>query len=410
MKKIYYLTLIILIFGLFISPSFVIGENNNYKYINSEIKELNKEIEDKKNRSKQIEKKQKEYSQKIQNTQSKKATLNNQISILENRLTKVELEIEKVEIDIDRTQLEVQKTDLEIEEKGKEIENEKRHIGDVLKTMYEKDQVTTLEIMLLNNSLSDFLSQAKYLENVSESLDESLESLGELKTQLENEKEILGEKEDELIALKNNLADKRKELGVEQDSKTSILDQVKSNEVLYQDLLAKAKAEQSQASNDISYLEKQVRAKLALLSNKDKEKLSNSTINWPVPKNLITAYFHDPSYPFRYIFEHPAVDVRAAQGTTLKSAANGYVARIKNGGRTGYSYIMIIHGNGLSTVYGHVSKIYVQEDDYVTQGQTIGATGGMPGTSGAGSLSSGPHLHFEVRLNGIPVDPLGYLP
>jgi murein DD-endopeptidase MepM/ murein hydrolase activator NlpD len=315
-----------------------------------------------------------------------------------------------VEIDIDRTQLEVQKTDLEIEEKGKEIENEKRHIGDVLKTMYEKDQVTTLEIMLLNNSLSDFLSQAKYLENVSESLDESLESLGELKTQLENEKEILGEKEDELIALKNNLADKRKELGVEQDSKTSILDQVKSNEVLYQDLLAKAKAEQSQASNDISYLEKQVRAKLALLSNKDKEKLSNSTINWPVPKNLITAYFHDPSYPFRYIFEHPAVDVRAAQGTTLKSAANGYVARIKNGGRTGYSYIMIIHGNGLSTVYGHVSKIYVQEDDYVTQGQTIGATGGMPGTSGAGSLSSGPHLHFEVRLNGIPVDPLGYLP
>ncbi len=133
--------------------------------------------------------------------------------------------------------------------------------------------------------------------------------------------------------------------------------------------------------------------------------------SWPVPKNTITSTFRDPSYPFRKsIGEHSGVDIRAAQGTTLRAAASGYVARVKFDGSTAYSYIMIIHADNFSTVYGHVSGVSVSADEYVTQGQIIGKTGGAPRTVGAGPFSTGPHLHFEIRKNGIPVDPLNYLP
>jgi murein DD-endopeptidase MepM/ murein hydrolase activator NlpD len=392
--------------------SFVYGQNGedlNPEAIGNEIKDLNEGIQDKKSDIKKFQDKQKQYEQAIAQKQTEKASLNNQMAILDNRLAKAELDIVMVETEIERTKLEIKKTDIEITNRNEEIDREKGQIANILKLIYKRDNVSTLEILLLNDSLATFLNQAKYLEDMNDNVAVSLGNLQKLKNELEKDKLGLNQQNKNLGILKNDLLSKQNNLSSEKDNKIYIISQVNQSEKEYQRLLVQAKKEQEQAAADISNLEKVMRVKLAKLQGNKLEINDNGYI-WPVANNTITSYFHDPDYPFKYIFEHPAIDIRAGQGTTIKAAASGYVARAKSGGEKGYGYIMLIHSDGLSTVYGHVSKIFVKEEDYIIQGQAIGLSGGLPGTPGAGSLTTGPHLHFEVRLNGIPVDPLGYLP
>ncbi len=415
MKKILFLLSLILVTGVIIKTSdfaYLAGEESDYSSpkaakINNELKEINSEIEDRKNRMKKLGDKQKSYSQAIAQKQKDKSTLNNQLAILDNRLAKAEIDIESAEIEIEKVSLEISKTNISIKDKTEEITIEKEKIEKVIQLLYKEGNTDMLQILLLNNSLSDFLTQVKYLENVNQAVKESLDNLIYLKENLEEEKITLNKKNDEAVILKEKLSDKKQALIAELDGKEILLVQVGSSESEYQRLLSELKAEQQEAAAEIASMEKLVRAKIAALQGKKLE-FNEDGMVWPVKKNVITSYFHDPDYPYKKIFEHPAIDIRAAQGSTLRAAASGYVARAKNGGM-GYSYIMIVHGDGLSTVYGHVSKILVKEDDYVVQGQTIALTGGMPGTPGAGRLTTGPHSHFEVRKDGIPVNPLNYL-
>lgn len=122
---------------------------------------------------------------------------------------------------------------------------------------------------------------------------------------------------------------------------------------------------------------------------------------WPIT-GTITSPFGWRHNPFGGSNEfHQGLDIAAAYGTTVTAAAAGTV--IQAGWYGGYgNYILIDHGGGMSTGYGHLSRIFVSNGQEVQRGQAIGAEG----STGA---STGPHLHFEVRISGKPVDPIGYL-
>lgn len=264
-------------------------------------------------------------------------------------------------------------------------------------------------MLLLNDSLADFLNATKYLADTNREIGSSVEELKYDKAKLEEGKLVLDKKNKELLSLKEQLEERKLGLAYEQENKTYILEETKSSEKQYQALLQEAKLKQQQAERDIIAAEQLIRQKM---SEKDRQRLESgsTTIIWPVAKNVITAGFYDSGYPYKNVIgEHPAVDIRARQGSTIYAAADGYVARVKFDGSKDYAYIMIIHAGGLSTVYGHVSAVYVTQDEYVSQGQIIGKTGGTPGTIGAGRFTTGPHLHFEVRSNGLPVNPSKYL-
>ena len=380
----------------------------------SEINELNSQIDKKKDALSKLRDQQRYYQQLIAEKQQEKASLKNQLSILDNKMAEIELDIEGTRLEMEQTELELRSLELEIANKDQQIDQAKDRLSKLIKTIDQQGNRNPLEVILMNDSFSDFLNDIEYLNNISSAVRDELEELKDLKASLEEQQQTLNNKREQLAELQRVLADKKDSLDQEKQNKNFLLEQTQLSESQYQTLLADAKKEQEQANAEISALEKTVRQKLAQLEakrpkNNQNESNNTSVFIWPVPKNRITAYFHDPDYPFRDVFEHPAIDIKAGQGTPIMAVADGYIAAAKDAGM-GYSYIMIVHDNGLATVYGHVSKIVVKEEDYVTAGQLIGYSGGTPGTPGAGKMTTGPHLHFEVRLNGIPVDPLAYLP
>lgn len=176
----------------------------------------------------------------------------------------------------------------------------------------------------------------------------------------------------------------------------------------YIDFVKIAKNQQEKINKDIKSAETKIRARLLKMLG-DKFTLSTKNFAWPVSKDTIIYTFHDENYPFKNIINHPGIDIRAKQGTPVVAANSGYVAKVQDGEESGYSYVLLVHGSGLSTVYGHLSRIDVEEGKRIIRGQQIGLSGGEPGTNGAGNLTTGPHLHFEVRVDGDPVNPIIYL-
>ncbi len=131
---------------------------------------------------------------------------------------------------------------------------------------------------------------------------------------------------------------------------------------------------------------------------------------WPVePDAGISAHFDDSGYEARFGMAHHAIDIPVAQGTLVAAAADGIVTKVSDQGM-GFNSIVISHGNGMATMYGHVSAFLVQEGDRVSAGDAIALSGGTPGTKGAGLLTTGAHLHVAFYKDGEAVDPLGYLP
>lgn len=131
---------------------------------------------------------------------------------------------------------------------------------------------------------------------------------------------------------------------------------------------------------------------------------------WPVSPRLgISARFEDNGYEKRFGIPHHAVDIPIVQGSEIQAPAPGTVTKVALNG-LGYSFVVIDHGNGLETVYGHISTSLVSEGQSVNSGDPIALSGGTPGTEGAGLLTTGPHVHFAVKVRGVLVNPLKYLP
>lgn len=372
--------------------------------------ELNIEIEKKRKEIEGLQDQTKTYQNNIKSMQSQAVSLSTQISIFEDDIASTETAVEIAKIEIEKLGLEIENVRLRIKSKEAEISVQKERIGELINQINKADQKSYLEITLGHDRFSDFFTHLKFLKEIESQNKDLLDRYKQLKIDLEQQETAGLEKKNALDDKKVELEQTKEELNYQVVYKEDLLDQTRSSEEKFGEILEDLRAEQNAINSELASLEKVAREKLELDDREFDLGDGSRVLSWPVsPAGGITAYFHDPSYPFRWIFEHPAIDIRASQGTPVAAAADGYVIRAKDAGR-GYSYVMLAHGNDLTTVYGHISQIYIQEDSFIERGSIIGLSGGQPGTNGAGSLTTGAHLHFEVRINGIPVNPLNYLP
>lgn len=396
-------------------PLGVAGQVSGSPATNSTLEELNRAIEQKQQEKKALDEKLQQYQNLIAEKQKATASLTNELSLLDTQVEKTSLDIQALDFTIEEKNLEVQATQHAIGQKQKTIDAQHDSLAALVRAIHRYDQKDPLELLIIHDSFSEVVSDIRATTALEHKVTEALADLRTAKANLEREQADRERRKQELVALQNELEVTKANLDSQKDYKATLLSETQSSEQQYTTLLNQSRQEQLSADADIRNLETSIKEKLGGDTNTNSSSSlftgnRNVQLAWPVaPLKGISAYFRDPSYPFRKYFEHPAIDIPTPQGTPIAAPDDGYVGRAKNAG-FGYSYILLVHSNSISTVFGHVTQINVAEDTYVKKGQIIGKSGGLPGTPGSGNLTTGPHLHFEVRLNGIPVNPLDYLP
>lgn len=357
----------------------------------------------------ELQKKIDVYQKQISSRRQEAVSIKNEIGLLEDQISETKLQLELKRREITSLNLKIAETEKRIEEKEEEMTGQKEKIAEFVRLLYQSNQKSNIEIMLGRDGFGEFFDQQQHLQNIEENMQLLLQKLKTVREKLAQEMESLENQRKDLEKKRDELTQSQAVLEGKTTAQTLILEDTRADEAKFQSLLSQVRTEQAQINSQLVSLEKALRQKLVDSGDKTLSGFSGQGFIWPIPGRTITSGFHDPDYPFRRYFEHPAIDIRTKQGTAIKAIGSGYVSVARDAGM-GYSYISIVHADGLSSVYGHVSCISVKEDEFVVQGQTIGCSGGTPGTPGAGRLTTGAHLHLEIRLNGIPLNPLDYLP
>ena len=356
-----------------------------------------------------IEQKINEFKTSIAKQQSQALTLSGQIKIIDNGVTSLTLEIDKTNAQISELQTESEALKEEIETVDRQIENQKVILKEYLRTLQALDTMGSVQSFFKYATLSDAIREIRSVYRAEQNSQITLDRIRELQETLKAREVTFNDFKRELDGLQARQISQKNILGQQQEAKTRLLELTRAQEYEYGKLLNQTVAEQKKQDAEISRLDTDIRQEL---ERQGYRKLSGvGKLDWPIdPIFGISCGFHCSGYPYASLIgAHTGTDMPIDMGTPIRATADGYVGKIHLSSGTGYSYILLIHGDNISTVYGHVINASVNEGTYVTRGQIIGHTGGAPGSRGSG-LSTGPHLHFEVRKNGIPVDAQNYLP
>lgn len=353
-----------------------------------------------------------------QNSQQTQEQLNNvegQIDEVLQEVANLNSQILEYEAQIQQLTEKAQELEKSIEKKEKELAEKKKTLENRLVAMYMKKETTFLDVMLSGN-LMNFISNQDIIKQAAEYDNKLITEVEELKKSLETEKleveSVKKEKQTKTQELQNlkaqkeakaaNLTEEQKEL---ENKLSQYRAQAEQYAVLERQAIAKEEAARQEAAKKAAVKTSASGSSTTVqnTASTGKTTYSGGKLGWPCPSSSrITS-----QYGYRILFGvrdfHTGIDIGATQGSNIVAAESGTVILASYGWNGGYgNYIIVSHGNGITTRYAHASQLHVSAGQTVSKGQVIASVG----TTGN---STGPHLHFEVRTNGSHTNPLNYL-
>ncbi len=334
---------------------------------------------------------------KLNEAKSEKNTIIKQLVDIEEQLEKVDNTISKLNLQIEEFNTKIIQTEKDLEN----LEASRLEHYEALKlrmrSMYENSTTSYLDLFLKSSSFVDMLDRYYNMKLIMQKDNDLLDEIAKLEQELIDKKVELEEQKKAIVEIKAKSEKEKKDMENVKNQKDS--------------LKSRLTAEENQYYQELTYLEKESARIESLIKNgtaNSKEVYSGGKFTWPVPgyTRISSEYgnragfrLQDGSWsPAQF---HTGIDIPAPTGTKVVAAEAGKI--ITAGYVSGYGYTIIIdHGSGVTTLYGHNSALVVKVGDRVTKGQQISKCGST-------GNSTGPHVHFEVRKNGSHVNPHTYL-
>ena len=276
-----------------------------------------------------------------------------------------------------------------------------------VRDIYINGRLSYLDVVIGSKNFSDFANRLEVLKRI---IDSDINLISEIKkerAQIEAHKKKLEEDRAKLVELEKAALAKQAEIEQKKAERNVVLQKAQNDRAVAMQAIEELNASSAQISAMLK--ERQAaRAAAAAAAAQSAGQGSSYTwvqgtgqLGWPVSGEITSPYGYRVHPIWGTTIYHSGIDIGVDEGTPVHAADSGVI--VWSGWMGGYGYAVVIdHGNGLSTLYGHNSELAVDEGQSVSKGHVV-AYAGSTGNS------TGPHVHFEVRENGDPVDPMGYL-
>jgi len=349
----------------------------------------------------QVHQEQKEIDEKIKKTKEAEKQYQTEVSQVEQELLGALSDLDELnsrladaKSEFDRTTIEMVLKEEELKKIEEELEGSVATLNNRIAAIYKNGKGNILEVLLKAEDFLDFISRLKLMNLFAEQDTQNIL--------------LIKEKRDATIGIKKSIIDLRekqgeykervKKLVAEAEQKTGEIEGIYGEK---KSLLSKTTANK----NAFIRMEKELEIKEAelvrILESYKYGSAPSGKFIWPVAGTVTSRYGYRIHPIFGVRRFHSGIDIAAPYGTPVKAADGGQIVQAGYFGGYGYS-IMVYHGGGFATWYAHLSSINVSVGQFVERGQVIGLLGST-------GWSTGPHLHFEVRINGNHTDPMGYL-